>query len=152
MEGQTRVAVGFPKLTQNFQGPLRQRNEAIGITLAATNVQEHPVRNNVSHLQAPGCAQAQTTGIDRDQSAAVIGLDDFTQDAVHLAGRGHHRKLVFEIGSDQHKFRGPASAQGLFPENLDGTNGLGGALPGNLLIDLEMDAILPNLFGGDQFG
>jgi hypothetical protein len=40
--------------------------------------------------------------------------------------------------------------EGLFPKELDGADGLGAGLAGNLLVGLQMNAILANVFGGDQ--
>jgi hypothetical protein len=39
-----------------------------------------------------------------------------------------------------------------FPEEFEGTDGLSGSLTGNLLDRLEMDAVLADLFGGEQIG
>ena len=46
----------------------------------------------------------------------------------------------------------PEAAQGFFPEDFDGTDGLGAGLAGDLLVGLEMDAILADVFGGEQLG
>jgi hypothetical protein len=46
----------------------------------------------------------------------------------------------------------PDAFERLFPEQLDGTDGLGAGLAGDLLVALEMDAILANLLGRDQLG
>jgi hypothetical protein len=40
--------------------------------------------------------------------------------------------------------------EGFFPEELEGANDLGAGLAGDLLVRLEMDAILAELLGGDQ--
>ena len=40
----------------------------------------------------------------------------------------------------------------LLPGEFDGTDGFGGSLPGDLLFDLEVDAILPDLLGSDLIG
>ena len=42
--------------------------------------------------------------------------------------------------------------EGFLPEQFDRADGLGGSLAGDLLVDLEMDAILADLFGRDQVG
>jgi hypothetical protein len=42
--------------------------------------------------------------------------------------------------------------EGFFPEELEGANDLGAGLAGDLLVRLEMDAILAKLLGGDQLG
>ena len=45
---------------------------------------------------------------------------------------------------------GPDAVEGLFPEELEGANDLRAGLAGDLLVGLEMDAILAELLGGDQ--
>ena len=42
--------------------------------------------------------------------------------------------------------------EGLFPEDLDGANGLGAGLAGDLLAGLEMDAVLADVLGGKKIG
>jgi hypothetical protein len=42
--------------------------------------------------------------------------------------------------------------EGFLPKQFDGADGLGAGLAGDLLVDLEMDAILADLFGGKQLG
>ena len=46
----------------------------------------------------------------------------------------------------------PLALKGLFPKELEGTDELGGGLAGNFLNRLEMDAVLADLFEGDQLG
>ena len=59
---------------------------------------------------------------------------------------------VFGIGASELEFQGPLALKGLLPEEFDSTDGLGGSLPGDLLFDLEVDAILPDLLGSDLIG
>ena len=47
---------------------------------------------------------------------------------------------------------GPDAFEGLFPEELEGADDLGGGLAGDFLFGLEMDAVLAELLGGDQIG
>ena len=47
---------------------------------------------------------------------------------------------------------GQVALEGLFPEELEGADDLGGGLAGDLLVRLEMDAILAEFLGGDQVG
>jgi hypothetical protein len=42
--------------------------------------------------------------------------------------------------------------EGLFPEDLDGADGLGAGLAGDFLVLLKMDAILAEVFGRKQVG
>ena len=44
----------------------------------------------------------------------------------------------------------PDAVEGFFPEDLEGTDDLGAGLAGDLLVGLEMDAVLAKLLGGDQ--
>jgi hypothetical protein len=41
----------------------------------------------------------------------------------------------------------PGTVEGLFPEQLDGADGLGAGLAGDPFVRLQMDAILPDIFG-----
>jgi hypothetical protein len=42
--------------------------------------------------------------------------------------------------------------EGFLPEEFDGADGLGAGLAGDFLVELEMNAILPDVFGQKQFG
>ena len=42
--------------------------------------------------------------------------------------------------------------EGFFPEQLEGADGLGAGLAGDLFMGLEMDAILAQVFGRKQVG
>jgi hypothetical protein len=50
------------------------------------------------------------------------------------------------------EFVGPDAFEGFFPEELEGADDLGGSLAGEFLFGLEMDAVLAELFGGNQVG
>ncbi|MCK7511696.1 MAG: hypothetical protein MZV70_51720 [Desulfobacterales bacterium] len=82
----------------------------------------------------------------------MIQRGHFGQDAAHLGGREHDGQLELRIGAGQLQFGGPDAFEGLFPEELEGADGLGGSLAGDLFDGLEMDAVLAELLGGDQFG
>jgi len=56
------------------------------------------------------------------------------------------------IGADQLDLGGPSAAQGFFPEELDGADGLGGSLAGDFFLALEEDEVLTELLGRDLFG
>ena len=47
-------------------------------------------------------------------------------------------------------FSRPGAAEGVFPEEFDGAQRLGGGLAGDLFVALEMNEILAELFDGDQ--
>jgi hypothetical protein len=42
--------------------------------------------------------------------------------------------------------------EGFFPEELEGADGLGAGLAGDLFVGLEMNAVLADLLGADQLG
>ena len=54
------------------------------------------------------------------------------------------------IGANQFQLVRPGAAEGFFPEQFDGADGLRAGLAGDLLVGLEMDAILADLFGAKQ--
>lgn len=54
------------------------------------------------------------------------------------------------IGPNQFQLVRPGAPEGFFPEQFDGTDGLRAGLAGDLLVGLEMDAILADLFGAKQ--
>jgi hypothetical protein len=95
-------------------------------------------------------AQAQPTRVDRAQANAVIQGFDLGQDLAHFLGGEDDRQLELRIGSDQLDFRGPGLAEGFFPEELDGANGLGGSLAGEFLLGFEIEEVLAEFFGRDQ--
>jgi hypothetical protein len=47
---------------------------------------------------------------------------------------------------------GPGAVESFLPEELDGANGLGAGLTGNFLVGLEVNAVLANVFGGQEVG
>jgi hypothetical protein len=74
------------------------------------------------------------------------------QNAAHFGGRKHDRQFELGIGAGQLEFVGPDAFEGLFPEELEGADDLGGSLAGDFLCGLEMDAVLAELLGGNQIG
>ena len=72
------------------------------------------------------------------------------QHAAHLGGGENDRQFELGIGADQFQLGRPGPAEGFLPEELDGAEGLGGSLPGDLLDGLEVDAVLAELLGRDQ--
>ena len=82
----------------------------------------------------------------------MIPRGDQAQDAPHLASREHDGQFEAGIGADQVEFEWPEAFEGFFPEELEGANDLGGSLAGELLLGLEMNAILAELLGRDEVG
>jgi hypothetical protein len=144
------MPMGFPKLPQQMKGALGQRHVTVAVAFAAANVQEHPLRIDVADFEPEPFAQAQSAGIDRRQTDAVIELRDIGEDPAHFLGGENHREFELGIGPDQFQFVRPLAFEGFFPEYFDGANGLGGSLAGNLLGDLEVNAILADFLGPDQ--
>ena len=56
------------------------------------------------------------------------------------------------IGPNQFQLVRPGAAEGFLPEQFDGADGLRAGLASDLLVGLEMDAILADLFGAKQLG
>ena len=50
------------------------------------------------------------------------------------------------------EFHRPNPVESFFPKELEGADGLSAGLAGDLLVRFEVDAILAELFGGDQIG
>jgi hypothetical protein len=102
-EEELRMAMGPPEQAQHIQGSLRQRHEAVAIAFAAADMEEHPARIDVGHLQVQRLAQTQPAGVDRAQGDAVIEGGHHREDAPHLLG-----------GEDDGEFglrRGPGEGQ-----------------------------------------
>lgn len=150
-EEQCGMAMGLPELTQPQEGALGQRD--ITIALAFTmDVEETAFGVDVVDLQAQSFAQAQAAGVDGQEGDAMIQGGDGRENAAHLGGGEHDGQLEVGVGADQFQFMGPEALKGFFPEELEGTDGLGGGLAGDLFFGLEEEAVLAELFGGDQVG
>ena len=142
----------FPLLAQQLQRAQRQRDVAILVALAAADMQEHALGVDVTHLETQTLAQPQTAGVEGDQADPVIERRHGGQDAAHLAGREDHRQLELRVGAGQLHFHGPGAAERFFPEDLEGADGLGAGLAGDLFVLLEVDAVLAELLRRDQVG
>ena len=82
----------------------------------------------------------------------MVEGQDSGQDATHFGSGEHDGQFELRISSGQFKLVRPNAFERFFPEELDGANGLSAGLAGDLFVDLEMDAILTNLLGGNQLG
>jgi hypothetical protein len=149
---QGRVAERFPLLAQAQQRALGQRDIAILISLAGPDVQEHALGIDVGDLQPKPFAQTQATRVNGEQADALIQGENGGQDAAHLGGGEDDGQFELRIGAHQLQFVRPNAFKGFFPEELEGADGLGAGLAGDSLVRLEVNAILANLLGGDQFG
>jgi hypothetical protein len=149
---QDRMAMRFPLLAQEQQRAPGQRDIAVLIAFAGADVNEHPLGINVADLQAQPFAQAQAAGVNGDQADAMIQGGNGSQNAAHLGPGEHDREFELGIGAGQFQFVRPGALERLFPEQFDGADGLGAGLARDLLVGLEMDAVLPNVFGAEQVG
>jgi len=151
-EEQCGMAMRFPLLAQEQQRAFGQRDIAVLVALAAADVQEHAFRIDIADLEPHAFAQPQAAGIDGGQAHAVIQRGHQGQKAAHLVGGENDRQLELGVGAGQFHFGRPGTAQGFFPEELDGADGLSAGLPGYLFVLLEMDAVLAEVFGREPVG
>jgi hypothetical protein len=77
----------------------------------------------------------------------MIQEGDARQHATRLRGRKDDGQFELGIGADQFDLGRPGLAKGFLPEELDGAEGLGGSLAGDLLDRLEMDEVLAEFLG-----
>ena len=146
------MVMRFPLLAQELEGALGQRDVAIGVALAAANVEEHPLRIDGADFQRQAFAQAQAAGIDRGQGDPMIQSGDRGENLAHFSGREDHGQFELGLGANQDQFVGPLAAQGFLPKEFDRANGLGGRLTGDFLDRLEVDEVLADLFGRQLLG
>jgi len=149
---QRAMAVGFPLLAQQLQGALGQRDVTVLVAFARPDVQEHAFGINVADFQPKAFAQTQAAGVDGGQTDAVIQQGDASQHAAHFGSREDDRWFELGIGADELNLGGPGAAEGLFPEEFDGAERLGGSLAGDFLDRLEMNEVLAQLLGRDLVG
>ena len=144
------MAMRFPLLAQEQQGAFGQRDIAVLVALAAADVQEHAFRIDIADLEPHAFAQPQAAGVNGGQADAMIQGGHQGQKAADLVGGENDRQLELGVGAGQFHFGRPRAAQGFFPEELDGADGLGAGLPGYFFVLLEMDAVLAEVFGREQ--
>jgi len=150
-EKQRGMFMSFPLLTQELQSALGQGDVTIRIAFALADVQEHAPRIDIRDAKAQAFAQAQTARIDGGQTNPMIQRPNRAKDQAHFLGRGNDRQFKLGIGARQFQFVGPGTVESFFPEKLDGAEGLSAGLAGDLLGGFEMNEVLAELFGGDQF-
>jgi hypothetical protein len=151
-EQQGGMTMRFPLLAQELERAVGQRNIAVLVALAAADVQEHAFGIDIPDLEAQAFPQTQAAGVDGGEADAVVQFGHGGENAAHLAGRENDRELELGIGPGQVHFGGPGAAQRFFPEDFKGADRLGAGLAGDLLVLLEVNAILAELFGGDLVG
>jgi len=151
-EEQRGMTMRFPLIPQALEGDFGQRDVAILIALATADVEEHAFGIDVAHLEAQPFAQAQAAGVNEQQADMVVRRGHRGEQAADFGGGEHHGQFELGVGPDQFQFVGPDAFKRFFPEEFEGANDLGAGLAGDALVRFEMDAILAELLGGDQFG
>ena len=146
------MPVGLPLLAQPVERALGQRDVAVGLALAAADVEEPALGIDVRHLEVQPFAEAQTAGVNGQKANALIERGDLRENRAHLSRREDDREFELAIGADELDFGGPRLPERLFPEELDRAERLRGGLAGHLLLGLEMEEVLAEFFGRDALG
>ena len=73
------------------------------------------------------------------------------EDVADLRRRENHGQLELGLSADQFHFGRPDAPQAFLPKDFDGTQRLGRGLAGDFLLALEIDEILAQLLGADEF-
>jgi hypothetical protein len=74
----------------------------------------------------------------------------FGKDRANLGSRQDHGQLELGVGANQLQLGRPLALERLFPKELESADELGSSLASDLLNRLEVDAVLADLFEGDQ--
>jgi hypothetical protein len=145
------MTVRFPLLAQEHQRALGQGDVAVLIAFTGADVQEPALRIDVADLQSKRFPQAQAAGVNGDQTDAMIQCGNRGEDLPDFGGGEHDGQFELGIGTNQFQFVRPGPVESFFPKQLDGANGLGAGLAGDLLVGLQVDAILANVLRREQF-
>jgi hypothetical protein len=151
-EEQGRMAMGFPLLAQQLQGALGKGHVTVAIAFASPNVEEHAPGIDVAYLEPEPFSQTQSAGVDGGQADALTQALHLAEDLADFRSGKNDRQFELGIGADQIQFLRPVALEGFFPKELEGADELSGGLTGDLLDGLEVNAVLADLFNGDQFG
>ena len=146
------MLVGEPLPAQEQEGAFRQRDVAVVLAFAAAEVEQTALAIDVADFQAQAFAQAQAARVNERQTNPMIQRGDGGQHAANLGSGEDDREFETRIGAGELDLRGPGTAEGFFPKELDRAESLSGSLPGELLLGLEMEEVLAELFGRDQVG
>jgi hypothetical protein len=74
------------------------------------------------------------------------------ENLAHFAGREDDRQFELRVSAGELQLGGPDALEGFLPEELDGAQGLGGSLAGEVPFGLKIDEILTELVGADLIG
>ena len=143
------MAMGTPDLPEQFQSALRQGYVAVTVAFARTDVQEHTFGIDIPDFQLESLPQAQATGIDRGQGHPMIQEQNLADNRAHFGGGEDDRQFEHGRGPGKLQFRGPGASESLLPEELDGAERLGGTLPRETALCLEVDEILAKVLGAE---
>jgi len=89
-----------PELAKQFQGALRQRHVAVLAPVAVTDVDQQAGRIDVGDLQTGTLPEAQTAGVEGDQTNPVAEEADAAQDVADFLRAEDDRELLFAGRAD----------------------------------------------------
>ena len=151
-EKPARMPVSFPLFSEQLDRALGQGDITVGIAFARADVQQHALGIDVGDLEVQAFAQPQAAGVNGGQANPVIQSLDLSKDLARLLGGKDDRQFELWVGADQLDFRRPGLAEGFFPEEFDGADGLSGSLASEFLLAFQMEEVLAQFFGADQVG
>lgn len=141
-----------PVETKELQDASRQRDIAIVVAFAVSDVKEHAVTVDVANLQVETFAEPEATGVEGGEEDSMAGkLDVIEQESDFLGGKDDRE---FEVGSrpDDRQLVRPRPTKSQLPEDFDGTEGLVGGGVSELFDRLEVNEVRLNLWEGEQIG
>lgn len=112
-------------------------------------MKKHAFAVDVADFNFDAFAQAQTARVNGGQADAMVESLNLGEDLADLLGGEHHREFELRVGADQFDLGRPGLAERFFPEDFDGADGLSGSLAGDFLVNLEVEEVLAQFFGGD---
>jgi len=142
------IAVSLPKLSEEFQSPLRQWDVAVLVPLAA-DVQEHAVAVDIGNLQGSAFGQSQPAGVDGGQADAMAEHVDAGEGSADLIEAQDGGQGFDALGLEETN-GGPVPLQGMLIEELDSTEGNGTGHPGPSGDIGAVEEILPQFLIRDQ--
>ena len=139
------VAVRFPLLAQQLQRFLRQRHVAVFVALGLPDAHESARTVDVFDFQMSALGQAQSAGIDRGQTEAIVLKANAVQHMANFIPAEHDRQPFVFPGTDEQQ-GWPRALDGVIVEELDATqcDRAGAAAP---LFDVfTVQKVLPQIF------
>ncbi len=142
------IAVAFPVVAQHLQGFVWQRHKAIFTIFALHDVHDHALTVDVRDLEITAFEQAQTAGVDSQETDAVTLESNAGKDAANLRACEHDGHALFAAGA--HEGQGwPVAFDGVLIEELDAAqgDGAGGSRP--FLDILDVQEVVAQFFFSD---